>query len=80
MEGLFWNEGTDAAVFLPWVSDPRPRVRWTAARLLRLCPSKTLDMEATLGKLAAESTDENVRWHAQDGLDHRTWEPRQRRR
>lgn len=80
LEGLFWNESTDAAVFLPWVNDPRPRVRWTAAKLLRLTPSKTLDLEATLTTIAAEHEDENVRWHAKDGLEHRTWEGPRRRR
>lgn len=80
LEGLFWRESTDAAVFLPWLGDARPRVRWTAAKLLRMTPSKTLDMEATLEEIVEKHEDENVRWHAQDGLDHRTWEGKRRRR
>lgn len=80
LEGLFWRTDTDAAVFLPWVDDPRPRVRWTAAKLLRLTPSSTIDLEATLKRLSTESPDEDVRWHMSDGLARRTWEPGRRRR
>lgn len=80
LEGLFWNERTDAAVYLPWLDDPRPRVRWTAAKLLRMTPSRQIDLAETLTRLAAESPDENIRWHARDGLDHRTWEGPRRRR
>lgn len=80
LEGLFWRESTDAAAYVSYLNDPRPRVRWTAARLMRLTPSRTLDMEATLKQIAAEHPDENVRWHASDGLAHRTWEPGRRRR
>lgn len=80
LEGLFWRESTDGAIYLPYLDDPRPRVRWTAAKLLRLTPSKTIDTEATLRQLAASHPDEGVRWHAADGLEHRTWEPGRRRR
>ena len=48
----------------------------TAARLLRLASPGSVDMEAFLGALSESHADEGVRWHAQDGLDHRTWEGR----
>lgn len=80
LEGLFWVPDTDTAVFLPWVEDPRPKVRWTAARLLRLGPSQQVDLEAALARLAREGKDDGVRWHAQDGLDHRTFTERRGRR
>ena len=80
LEGLFWRESTDGAIFVSYLNDSRPLVRWTAAKLLRLTPSTTIDTEAMLKQIAAEHSDENVRWHATDGLEHRTWEPGRRRR
>lgn len=79
LEGLYFREDTPAEAFLAHVDDPRDRVRWTAARLLRLVPPRTLDLEAELRRLTAEHADPAVRWHAQDGLDNRTWEPPKRR-
>ncbi len=73
LEALFYRPSTTAEAFLPWVDHPRERVRWTAARLLRLTPPATLDLPATLARLAAEHPDENVRWHARDGLDKQSW-------
>lgn len=72
LEALYFRADTPADVFLPWVTDPRERVRWTAARLLRLCPPDALDMEATLQDLL-RSPDPAVRWNARDALDHKTW-------
>ena len=79
LEGLYWRVDVDAEVFLPWVDDPRPRVAWTAARLLRLCQSGIIDVEATVQALTSHP-DEGVRWHAEDALRRRTWEPGPRRR
>ena len=78
LEGMFWSRDTDGAVFLPWVNDSRPRVAWTAARLLRLSPSSRIDLAAVLAELAHTHTDPGVRWHASDGLTRRSWEPRHR--
>jgi hypothetical protein len=75
LEALFWLPHTSAESFLPWTHDPRPRVRWTAARLSRLTPAVELDLEAALRELIDTHSDENVRWHAKDGLDHQTWAP-----
>lgn len=80
LEALFWREQTPSEAFLPWLDDPRPRVRWTAARLLRLAGPAEIDLEATLTRLEAEHPDENVRWHARFGLEKRTWERRPRPR
>jgi len=77
LEGLYWLPQTPAEVFLPHVDDPRARVRWTAVKLLRTSEPRTLDMEETLTALAAEHPDENVRWHAAEGLSSRSWERRQ---
>lgn len=79
LEGLYFREDTPADAFLPWIDDPRDRVRWTAARLLRMCPGRTIDLETELTRIAAEHADEAVRWHASDGLERRTWEPPKRR-
>lgn len=76
LEALYWREDTKADAFVPWLEAPAPNVRRTAARLLRLASPGTLDMEAFLGALSESHADEGVRWHAQDGLDHRTWEGR----
>lgn len=32
LEGLYHQESVPAAAFLPWLSDPRDRVRWTATK------------------------------------------------
>jgi hypothetical protein len=73
LEGLFFRPETPAEIFEPWVHDPRQRVRWTAARLLRTSQPGSMDMEATLRRLS-EHRDECVAWNARDGLEHRTWE------
>ena len=74
LEGMFWVDGVPAEAFVSALDDPRPRVRWTAARMVRLAPAESLDQPALLTRLAAEHPDENVRWHAQDGLDTRSFE------
>ena len=79
LEALFWLESTSSEAFLPWVDDPRSRVRWTAARLCRLAPPQTVDLPSILDGIATTHTDETVRWHARNGLENRTWEPRPRR-
>jgi hypothetical protein len=76
LEALFWHESTPADAFVPWLDDPRDRVRWTAARLVRLAGPIEIDLPALLTRLAADHPDQNVRWHAQFGLDNRTWERR----
>ena len=76
LEAMYWLPETPAETFAAWIEDPRPRVRRTAARLMRLATPTSLDMEATLMRIAAEDPDEGVRWHAADGLEHRTWEGR----
>lgn len=80
LEALFWREQTPSEAFLPWLDDPRPRVRWTAARLLRLAGPARIDLPAELTRIAAAHPDENVRWHARFGLEKRTWERRPRPR
>ncbi len=72
LEALYFQPATPAETFLPWVEDPRERVRWTAARLLRVSEPDALDMEATLASLS-EHDDPCVAWNARDGLEHRTW-------
>ena len=74
LEALYWLPDTRADAIAPWVDDPRPAVRRTAARLLRLTSSDVFDMEALLTKLAAEHDDAGVRWHATDGLERRSFE------
>jgi len=78
LEALFWLPHTSSESFQSWVDDPRDRVRWTAARLARLTPAAETDLEAWLQALSESHADENIRWHAKDGLEHRTWAPKER--
>ncbi len=73
LEALFFRTDVTAQHFLPWVDDPHEKVRWTAARLLRLSEPGELDMAVTLTALR-DHTDSCVAWHASDALAHRTWE------
>ena len=73
LEALFFRNDVTAAHFVPWLDDPRERVRWSAARLLRLSEPGGLDMAATLEALRDHS-DSCVAWHARDALQHRSWE------
>ncbi len=73
LEALWFRPDTPAEPFLPWVDEPRERIRWTAARLLRLSEPRALDMQATLEALT-QHADPGVAWNAKDGLQHRTWE------
>lgn len=75
LEGFYFRAATPADFFLPWTRDPRDRVRWTAARLFRLCAPQDVDMEAVLTEWA-EGDDPALAWHARDALEHRTWERR----
>jgi len=74
LEAMFWLESTPAEVFLPWVDDPRPRVRRTAARLVGRAPPTALDLAATLQRLSTEHSDPTVQWHASQALSKRAWE------
>jgi len=74
LEAMFWLPETEADAFEPWIRDPRPRVRWTAARLLRFAGSHSIDMKSMLESLARDdSLDKTVLWHIQDGLQHKTY-------
>ena len=72
LEGLYFQPDTPADIFLPYVDDPRQRVRWTAARLFRLCSPRQVVMEQEL-KTLLEHADAGVRWNAADALEHETW-------
>lgn len=73
LEGMFWLESTTAETFLPWVDDPRKRVRRTAARLLSRTRPASLDLPAELERLS-EHPDSAVQWYATQGLKLRAWE------
>ncbi|MFH1469180.1 MAG: hypothetical protein ABIO70_32630 [Pseudomonadota bacterium] len=73
LEALWFQPDAQAELFLPWVADPRDRVRWTAVRLLRLSAPLSLDLPAALQKLRA-SPDDCVAWNAKRGLEQRAWE------
>ncbi|MCB9776991.1 MAG: hypothetical protein H6742_00330 [Alphaproteobacteria bacterium] len=36
LEALYWREDSGVGLFLPYVADPRPRVRWTAVKAAAL--------------------------------------------
>ena len=74
LEGMFWVDGIPAEAFVAALEDPRPRVRWTAARLVRLAPAASIDQTALLERLAAEHPDPGVQWQARDGLRTRSFE------
>ena len=73
LEALFWLPHTSAETFLGWVDDPRERVRWTAIRLARLTPASTIDLEEELQRISETHLDQNIRWHAENGVAHRSW-------
>jgi hypothetical protein len=74
LEGMFWVDGVPAESFVPALDDPRARVRWTAARFVRLAPASSVDQEALLEQLATDHPDPGVRWQARDGLRTRSFE------
>ena len=74
LEALYWLPHTPADDFLPWIDNDTPDIRRTAAKLLRLCTAQGFDIEQTLTTIADSHADEGVRWHAQDGLDRRSFE------
>ncbi|MBO84737.1 MAG: hypothetical protein CL927_05210 [Deltaproteobacteria bacterium] len=73
LEGMFWLESTNAETFLPWVEDPRKRVRRTATRLLSRTQPASIDLPGVLQRLS-KNPDPAVRWHAAQGLKSRAWE------
>ena len=79
IEAMFWLETTPADEFLPWVNDPRPRVRRTAARLIGRTPPVAIDLTTTLAQLSTEHPDETVRWHAAQALAAKAWKAPARR-
>ena len=76
LEALYWLPHTPADAFQPFLDSPEPDIRRVAAKLMRLCAGATRDIEAALKTLAAEHPDEGVRWHAEDGLERRSFEER----
>jgi len=79
LEAMFWLESTPADTFVPWLDDPRPRVRRTAARLVGRAPPRSLDLPALLEQVSTTHTDDTVRWHTQQALKSRAWEAPARR-
>lgn len=71
LEALHFREDTLANAFRPSLSDPRPRVRYTAIQLYRTLPSA--DAEATLSAMA-DDPDPIVAALVADALEYRTWE------
>jgi len=70
LEALYFRTGTTADAFVPWLDDPRERVRWTAIRLFRRAPPGALDPGEILDRLKG-SPDPVLRWHAFNALDDR---------
>jgi hypothetical protein len=70
LEGLYFREQVGADAFAPSLTDPRPRVRYTALRCYRTLPSA--DAAAVLGAMAADP-DPIVRAHVADALKYKTW-------
>lgn len=70
LEGLFFREATGADAFAPLLSDPRPRVRYTALRAYRTLPSP--DAREVLTALQADP-DPIVLAHVADALKYETW-------
>ena len=70
LEGAWFRESTGSDAFIPGLTDPRPRVRYTALRFYRALPSPAA--EATISALAADH-DPIVRAHVEDALKYRTW-------
>jgi hypothetical protein len=67
LEALFFRTDTTTEHFLPWLEDPRERVRWTAARLLRHAEPAGQEIRAILEPLRGHE-DRCVAWHARDAL------------
>lgn len=76
LEALYWLPHTTADTFLPHTDSDDADIRRTAAKLLRLCTGQAFDIEQQLTELAASHPDDGVRWHAQDGLERRSFEER----
>lgn len=70
LEALYFREQTGADVFVPYLNDPRPRVRYTALRCYRTLPSR--DAREVLTAMAADP-DPIVAAHVADALKYETW-------
>ncbi|MBN1337344.1 MAG: hypothetical protein JXB39_15405 [Deltaproteobacteria bacterium] len=68
LEALFFRTATPSDAFVPWLDDPRERVRWTAIRLFRRSRPEALNLEEVLKQLTS-SADPVLRWHAHNALD-----------
>ncbi|MBM4390332.1 MAG: hypothetical protein FJ090_04350 [Deltaproteobacteria bacterium] len=71
LEGAYFRESVGAGAFVPYLPDPRPRVRWTALHRYRTLPSE--GAEGTL-RTMVDDPDPVVRALASDALQYRTWE------
>lgn len=71
LEAAYFRESAGAGTFVPYLDDPRPRVRWTALSRYRTLPSD--DAEATLTGLVNDP-DPVVAALVDDALRYRTWE------
>lgn len=76
LEALHFDGRTTGEAFLPYLDDPRPRVRYTAFRWFRVLPSA--DPEGTLRRYAQDA-DPVVRAHVADALAYQTWKGKPRR-
>ena len=74
LEGAYFRESVGAGAFVPFLDDPRPRVRWTAIARYRTLPSAAA--EATLSALR-DDPDPVVAALVADALAYRTWEGKQ---
>lgn len=79
LEAIYWLPTSPADAFVPWLDDPRPRVRRTAAKLVRLTQGVEVDVEALALSLQDRHNDEGVRWHMKDALERRSFEEREAR-
>lgn len=70
LEALYFRQETTADAFRAALSDPRPRVRYTALRCFRTLPSP--DAEAVLTPLRTDP-DPIVVAHVEDALKYKTW-------
>jgi hypothetical protein len=72
MEGLYFQPDVDGSIFVQWLDHPAEEVRWTATRRIRTTPSRDLDHEAVLNRMAGDSSAA-VAAEARAGLVHREW-------
>jgi hypothetical protein len=72
LEGLYFLPDVPADAFVPFLKSESEPVRWTAARLVRVTPSATVDHTALLTEMAA-SADPGLAAHGKEGLQHKEW-------